>query len=141
MRSLVYGKIQDSKRLAGWGECFYPIRTIFVDCSKTLDYEKDRYGNHVRRISSFDSTTGRFGSSYVKRKRTYRSFLEVLVHELVHYRFAYLGHGKKFEQRTKEVLRGRVFEPKHIHLFSHMVKKYRAGIDEEPSVITLDAYQ
>ena len=32
MRSKVYGKTQDSKRIAGYGECFYPIRTIFVDC-------------------------------------------------------------------------------------------------------------
>lgn len=34
------------------------------------------------------------------------------MHELVHYRFAYLGHGKKFEERVDEVLRGGTFKPK-----------------------------
>ena len=134
MRSLVYGRVTDSKRLAGWGQCFYPIRTIFVDCSKTLEYKKDRYGNFVRKMSHIDPKTGSFVSRYVKQKRTYRSFLEVLVHELVHYRFAYLGHGKKLEQRVKEVLQGRIFEPKHVHLFSHMPKCYRQWIDHNPII-------
>jgi len=134
MRSLVYGRVTDSKRLAGWGQCFYPIRTIFVDCSKTLEYKKDRYGNFVRKMSHIDPKTGSLVSRYVKQKRTYRSFLEVLVHELVHYRFAYLGHGKKFEQRVQEVLWGRIFEPKHVHLFSHMPKGYRQWIDDNPII-------
>ena len=141
MRTLLERRNQYSKRIAGWGECVYAIRTIFVDCSKTLDWKKDRYGNYIRKLSSFDPVTKTFRSKYVKYKRTYRSYLEVLVHELVHYRFAYLGHGKKFHQRIKEVLRGRTFEPKHVHLFSHMYKKYRTGIDETPTEYTLDAYQ
>jgi len=85
-------------------------------------------------MSHIDPKTGSLVSRYVKQKRTYRSFLEVLVHELVHYRFAYLGHGKKFEQRVQEVLWGRIFEPKHVHLFSHMPKGYRQWIDDNPII-------
>jgi hypothetical protein len=142
MRSKVCGRVRDSddRRIGGWGECCCSIRTIFVDCSKTLEYKKDRHGNYVRRLSSFDPTTHGFRSEYVKQKRTYRSYLEVLAHELVHYRFAYLQHGKKFEQRAKEVLRGRTFEPKHVHLFAHHSKRYREGIDEQPTHLSLNYF-
>lgn len=47
MRSILQGRNQYSARIAGWGECIYAIRTIFVDCSKTLEYEKDKYDNFV----------------------------------------------------------------------------------------------
>ncbi len=134
MRSKVCGRVRDSndRRIGGWGECICSIRIIFVDCSKRLEYKKDRHGDYVRRLSSFDATTHSFRSEYIKQKRTYRSYQRVLAHELVHYRFAYLQHGKKFEQRVDEVLRGRTFPPKHIHLFAHHSKKYRVGIDLDP---------
>src|SRR5918994_3911180 len=120
MRSLVRGRITDSKRLGGWGQCFYANRTVFVDCSKTLEWKKDRHGNYIRKISEYDSKSNAFRSRRVKQKRTYRSYLKVLIHELVHYRFAYMQHGKKYEQRINEILGGRTFEPKHVHLFSHL---------------------
>ena len=129
MRTVLQNRNQYSKRIAGWGECAYPIRTIFVACSKRLEYKTDRKGNYIRKISSYDPTTHYFRSEYVKQKRPYRSYLRVLAHELVHYRFAYLGHGKKFEQRVTEVLKGRTFPPKHVHLFAHYPKRLRAGID------------
>ena len=129
MRSLVRGRITDSKRLGGWGQCFYANRTVFVDCSKTLEWKKDRHGNYIRKISEYDSKSNAFRSRRVKQKRTYRSYLKVLIHELVHYRFAYMQHGKKYEQRINEILGGRTFEPKHVHLFSHMYKEYRRDID------------
>lgn len=129
MRSMVMGKIQDDKRIGGWGECFYPIRTVFVDCSKRLEPETDKRGNYMYRMSHINPYTNRFVSKVMNRKRTYRSYLEVLVEELVHYRFAYFQEGKKLQQRIREVLRGRVFEPKHVHLFSHMSKNYRRDID------------
>jgi hypothetical protein len=37
-----------------------------------------------------------------------------LVHELVHYRFDYMPHGAKFEQRIREILRGKVFPVKKL---------------------------
>ena len=129
MRSLVRGRITDSKRLGGWGQCFYANRTVFVDCSKTLEWKKDGHGNYIRKISEYDSKFNAFRSRRVKQKRTYRSYLRVLIHELVHYRFAYMQHGKKYEQRINEILGGRTFEPKHVHLFSHMYKEYRRDID------------
>jgi hypothetical protein len=129
MRSLVRGRITDSKRLGGWGQCFYANRTVFVDCSKTLEWKKDRHGNYIRKISEYDSKSNAFRSRRVKQKRTYRSYLKVLIHELVHYRFAYMQHGKKYEQRINEILGGRTFEPKHVHLFSHMYKEYRRDLD------------
>jgi hypothetical protein len=47
-----------------------------------------------------------------KHKATYRDYQHTLVHELVHYRFEYLQHGAKFEQRIREILRGKVFPQK-----------------------------
>ena len=40
MRSKVCGRVRDSndRRIGGWGECICSIRTIFVDCSKRLEY-------------------------------------------------------------------------------------------------------
>ena len=128
MRSLVYGRITSSKRIGGLGECFYPIRTIFVDTSIRLKPQKWRDGG-LKYWGTWNHDEQRYIWKLLKQKRTYKDVLAVLVHEPVHYRFAYLGHGKKFEQRVKEVLRGSTFEPKHVHLFSHMPKAYRVGID------------
>lgn len=52
----------------------------------------------------------------VKHKSKYIDFRNTLVHELVHYRFAYLRHGKKFEKQIDKILRGRTFETKSILL-------------------------
>jgi hypothetical protein len=123
MRSLVTGRIRDSKRLAGHGECFYPIRTIFVDASYRLTNDENENG-HLCYHAVYDKKTGSWKWVPAKRKTVYRDFLHTLVHELLHYRFAYLRHGKKYEQRITEILRGRTFEPKHVHLFSHIPKSY-----------------
>lgn len=56
MRSLVTGRIQNSKRLGGYGECFYPIRTIFVDASYRLRNDED--GNGHRRYRFCQSRRG-----------------------------------------------------------------------------------
>ncbi|MFZ0555828.1 MAG: hypothetical protein WBL67_17420 [Nitrososphaeraceae archaeon] len=133
MRSKVYGKTQDSKRIAGYGECFYPIRTIFVDCSIRLKAQRWPEGG-LKYLGTWNSNKQGYDWKLLKQNRTYIDVRNVLVHELVHYRFAYLQHGKKFEQRIKEILRGKTFEPKHVHLFSHMPKSYRAGIDDDPIV-------
>ena len=71
MRSLVYGRIQNSKRVAGYGECFYPIRAIFVDTSYRLEYMKDRKGQYKCKLSHFDSKAGVFRSSYAGHTETY----------------------------------------------------------------------
>jgi hypothetical protein len=126
MRSLVQGKIQDDNRIAGCGQCFYPIRTIFVDGSRRIykDYVrckgKKLYESHLN---------GYWRPVIASRKIRYNDILHTLVHELVHYRFAYLSHGPRFEQRIKEILQDRTFEPKHVHLFSHITAKYRKNIE------------
>jgi hypothetical protein len=57
----------------------------------------------------------RYSQYYMsKHKATYRDYQHTLVHELVHYRFEYLQHGAKFEQRIREILRGKVFPQKHL---------------------------
>jgi hypothetical protein len=52
MHSLIFGKIQNSKRCAGWGECFYPIRTIFVDAGIRVKYPSRQYVGVRAPISS-----------------------------------------------------------------------------------------
>jgi hypothetical protein len=37
------------------------------------------------------------------------------VHELVHYRFDYLQYGARFENRVREILRGKVFPQKQLY--------------------------
>jgi hypothetical protein len=132
MRSLVTGRIQDSKRLAGRGECFYLIRTIFVDASYRFEYLQNSKGQYICEWAF--NRNGRYVRRPIKKKATYVDFLHMLVHELVHYRFAYLQHGRDYKRRIKEILKGRTFEPKHVHLFSHMSKRYRAGIDDNPII-------
>jgi hypothetical protein len=46
-----------------------------------------------------------------------------------------MSHGRKFEDRVNEVLRGRKFEPKHIHLFARHPKRSRQNIDAEPTTV------
>jgi hypothetical protein len=134
MRSLVYGKIYDSKRIGGWGECFCPIRTIFVDAGSRLKGLRDKQTEGQLYLGHFDADKRRWiADKALKTKRNYRDYQKVLVHELVHYRFPYLRHGKKYEQRVREILRGRPFEPKHVYLFAHVWKKYRENIDANPT--------
>jgi len=35
---------------------------------------------------------------------------ETLIHELVHYRFTYLSHGKEFQKRIKDIKNGKVWK-------------------------------
>jgi hypothetical protein len=121
MRSLVQSRNQYNK--AGRGECVVAIRTIIVDAGLRVHHPSRQYKgfrNPKREL--------------VKHKSKYMDFRNTLVHELVHYRFPYLQHGEKFEQRIQEILGGRTFEPKHIHLFAHHGKKCRDGIDADPVI-------
>src|SRR5919108_4132894 len=75
------------KRVAGYGECCYSLRTIFVDAGRRVYKERRYKGVHYsERVLH-------------KHKTTYHDILGTLVHELVHYRFPYMRHGKKFEER------------------------------------------
>lgn len=114
-----------SKRAAGYGECSYELRTIFVDCSKR-NYQRIEYRRSIPTNLALD---GNRDKNYFYRRRrhstlvrvyknvkaTYRDKLDVLVHELVHYRFRYMKHGEKFEQRIKEIVRGRSFQAKQLY--------------------------
>jgi hypothetical protein len=106
------------KRTGGYGQCSYSLRTVFVDAAP----------RHYQRITYHGRKAKRY--RIIRRvKATYKDKLHVLIEELVHYRFAYLQEGRNLEKRIQEVLRGRTFEQKHIHLFSGRPKSYRALIE------------
>jgi hypothetical protein len=85
-------ELYKDKSKTPYGLCISNIRAIFVDVHRIIEEE----------IQSTD---------YL-----YTAFMQdtTLVHELIHYRFPYMQHGAKFEERTREILRGQVFEPEHI---------------------------
>jgi hypothetical protein len=60
-----------------------------------------------------------------KKKVLYglREVRDTLVHELVHYRFPEMKHGRKFEARIKEILRGGEFP--QIHITSPRLRQWR----------------
>jgi hypothetical protein len=113
-----------TKRAAGYGECNWNIRTIFLDASRrsfTYRTYRKRKGNYLSVPNNgkdgYSYSLHSFGSTEHKEvKATYKTKLHCLVHELVHYRFGYMNHNKKFEDRIKEILRGRTFPKKHIDL-------------------------
>ena len=116
------------KHAAGYGQCSWNMRTIFVDAGKR-GYQLRTY-RRIRRAPEGSywrlPNNGKQGYHYRLHeysstehkdvKATYKTNLHCLAHELVHYRFGYMGHGRDFEKRTKEVLRGRTFPKKHIDL-------------------------
>src|SRR5919197_4374044 len=107
------GNPRVDKRVAAYGACDLSLRTIFVDASRRIQTHKIYKGFHYPKMELSE------------HKVTYRDLLKTLVHELVHYRFSYMSHGAKFEQRVKEILEGRIFEPKHVHLFASYSKSFR----------------
>ena len=83
------------------GRCSRSRRMILVN----INYKKAEIWKHktIRGLKHYKKVT--FGL---------REARAVLVHELVHYRFSYMQHGKKFEQRIKEILQGAEYPVKHI---------------------------
>ena len=70
------------------GGCFQELKLIYVNC-------------HQRYL---------VGKQNEKEKSLkYRNFLLGLIHELVHYRFDELEHGREFDQRINEIIRGKTF--------------------------------
>lgn len=120
-----------SKWTGGYGECAWGLRTIFVDCSKR-SYQREGYRKSVPTglkrqpkphlinnanknyfyIRSRNSTVVHI---YKEVKATYRDKLHVLVHELTHYRFRYLCHDANFEERIKEILKGKTFPVEQLY--------------------------
>lgn len=86
-----------------YGTCYLEQRIIYININNRI--RQHRTYAHVK-----------YTNRYVtKHKTTYRDILHTLVHELVHYRFNYLQHGAKFEQRIREILRGKVFPQKQLY--------------------------
>jgi hypothetical protein len=52
---------------------------------------------------------------HVKKHRSLQELRHTIVHELVHYRFSYLKHGKKFEHRIDHILRGKRYPVKDLN--------------------------
>lgn len=86
-----------------YGICYWEDRTIYVNTKKRI--RRYRLYKHVE-------YTKRYAT---KPKQTYRDILHTMIHELVHYRFKYLQHGAKYEQRIKEILHGKVFPQKQLY--------------------------
>jgi hypothetical protein len=119
-----YYVLKGSRWAHGYGECNWQLRTIFVDAGvRRYSYRTYRKPKAGYLSTPNDGKTGYFyklrsyGSiEYKKVKATYTTKLHCLIHELVHYRFGYMSHNKRFEQRIKEILHGRTFPRKHVDL-------------------------
>jgi hypothetical protein len=65
---------------------------------------------NIRKVGYRQYKGVKYTEAFKKRhKATYKDILHTLVHELVHYRFTKMRHGKRFELRIREILGGRVF--------------------------------
>ena len=93
---------RSSSTTNNYGICFKEQRIIYVDINKRI--------SHHRTYKNVKYTDRELS----KHKTTYRDILHTLVHELVHYRWK-MGHGAKFEQRIREILRGRIFSDKSLY--------------------------
>lgn len=51
----------------------------------------------------------------VKKHTSYADLKHTIVHEIVHYRFPYLKHGKKFEKRISLILGGKRYKVKILY--------------------------
>jgi hypothetical protein len=112
-----------------YGECDWQHRAIFVNARQN-QYQIARYLTKLGR-----KRTG-YRAYYKTVKATYRYKLQTLVHELVHYRFPSMQHGRKFEQRIKEILSGTQFEPKHLTQSFNAFEWTISGITRMPSLST-----
>jgi hypothetical protein len=85
-----------------YGACYLDEKMIYVNINKRIRRHKTY--KHVKYTDKYMS----------RHKATYRDYLHTLVHELVHYHFRYLKHGVKFEQRMREILKGKTFPAKQL---------------------------
>jgi hypothetical protein len=71
---------------------------------------KGRAGFHVRGLELIYVNCHQRYQKETKKQLAYTNFLWVLIHELVHYRFEdELEHGREFDHRIREIIRGRIF--------------------------------
>jgi len=96
------------------GQSIASIRTVYVNADT---YRINRVTYHGRKGHPYHKTEG-----VIAR---YSDFRHTLVEELVHYRFPYLKEGRDLEKRNQEVLRGKTFSKKHIHLYAFSPAKHR----------------
>ena len=120
IRFLRTGNELVDKRTAGYGECSTFARVIFVDTSRRKYHRITYHGRKGQRYRKVQ---------YVKAR--YIDFLHTLVEELTHFRFPYLQEGRHLEKRIQEILKGRVFPEKHIHLYALSRAEYRKGLEVE----------
>jgi hypothetical protein len=116
-----YYEIKGKRRAAGYGECNWQLRTIFVDCGiRKYSYRTYRKAgvapNYDKPGYFYKLSSHNRSVEYRKVKANYRAKLHCLVHELTHYRFGYMSHNKHFERRIREILSGRTFPIKHVDL-------------------------
>lgn len=112
-----------TKRAGGYGECMWSLKAIFVDMSKRhyhrTTYSKNiigrptmpHYGEQGYRYEVLKYTT----KEVRKVKATYVDKLNILIHELIHYRFRYMRHGEKYEARINEIIKGKTYPIKGLY--------------------------
>ena len=104
------------------GKCHCDIRAIFVNENPCV-----KHGIIHRTVHG----KGRMKQYYkiVPKKWNYYEQRHTLIHELIHFRFPHMKHGRAFDDRIEEILKGRTFEPKHIHFFASFDKQWTYLID------------
>lgn len=105
-------RFRESRRSDYLGICAVVGRLIFIkmDRTPTTVWKKDKEVVIGHYHNGLEAKT----THYKKVPYGLREVRDTLIHELVHYRFPYMKHGKKFEQRIKDILRGKQFPKKHL---------------------------
>ena len=85
------------------------------EAHKRLGIKPSAAGGHSTRMYGYCSFAARLIFINLNtRNRTLKQLRHDLAHELVHYRFHSLNHGKEYEERIVKVLRGKSYKRKHI---------------------------
>lgn len=108
-----------------YGLTSYVKRTIFVnERPKLID---GKVANMV-----YFKNNSKYKGKIIRKPWNYAEQRHTLVHELTHYRFPSMRCcTRKFDDRIREILRGRIFEPNHTHSF--------AGSSEEFTILVSGA--
>jgi hypothetical protein len=91
------------------------FRELNNEATQRLGYKYSRAGGEYTSVYGYCSLLRRLiFLNLHTRNRDLRELRKCLVHELVHYRFPSLNHGREFHERIDKVLRGKSYPMKHI---------------------------
>jgi hypothetical protein len=94
----------------------YQLRNAIMERTGDPSYSNDIYykykskaGSHFHGLKLVYVNCHQPYQKETKKPLAYTHFLGALIHELVHYRFDELEHGREFDQRINEIIRGKTF--------------------------------